>query len=248
MIKAVVIDDIKKNRDAVKIAVSKYCPSIAIIGEASGVNEGVIVINELNPNLIFLDVEMQDGTGFDLLEKFSNPWFKVIFITGYEDYAFKAFKFNAFSYLLKPIDKVEFIAAVAKVEKQIETENLSHQINALVKQQEKTSSDSKKITLRTSDKIVAVTVADIIRCESENSYTTFYLTHEKKLVLSTSLKEFEDKLPHHFFRPHQSHLINLDYFDHYSKSDGGWIVLKDGSKIPLASRKKEEFLMLIENL
>ena len=248
MIKTIVIDDVKKNRDAVKIAANKYCPSILLVGEADNVNSGIMLIQEAKPQLVFLDVEMQDGTGFDVLKEFTHPTFKVIFITGYEDYAFKAFQVNAFKYLLKPIDKNEFIAAVNHLEKQLETENVSQQISSLINQRDLNSAQNKKIVLRTSDRIVSKEIKEIMRCESENAYTTFYFNTSTKLIVSGSLKEFEEKLGDNFFRIHQSHLINLDYFDYYSKTDGGWIIMKDGSKLPLASRKKDDFLKIIQNL
>lgn len=249
MLRAIVIDDIdsirKKNIDIIKT----YCNSIAIIGEANSVESGISLIKQVVPDLVFLDVEMPDGTGFDLLQKIKPIHFKVIFITGYEDFAVRAFRFSAIDYLLKPLVVSELVEAVKKAEESLSKEIIDLKLNTLFSNLERPK-DLQKLVLKTSDKIYSVNIQDIVHCESDKNYTTFYFINAPKLLVSTTLKEYENLLkPFNFFRSHQSHLINMTYFDHFIKSDGGnTIIMKNKSKIPLAIRKKEEFLLLIDSL
>lgn len=249
MLRAIVIDDIdairKKNIDLIKTS----CPNVAIIGQADSVESGVALIKQIMPDLVFLDVEMPDGTGFDLLQKLKPITFKVIFITGYEDFAIRAFRFSAIDYLLKPLDTVELIEAVSKAEQSLQKEVIDLKLNTLFANLERPK-NLQKLILKTAEKIYSVNIQDIVNCESDKNYTTFYFINAPKLVVSTTLKEYETLLkPFNFFRAHQSHLINMLYFDHYIKADGGnTIVMKNKNKVPLAIRKKEEFLALIDLL
>lgn len=249
MLRAIVVDDIdsirKKNIDVIK----SNCPSIAIIGEANSVESGVSLIKQIVPDIVFLDVEMPDGTGFDLLQKLKPIHFKVIFITGYEDFAIRAFRFSAIDYLLKPLDPTDLIEAVSKAEEALNKEAVELKLNTLFSNLERPK-NLQKLVLKTAEKIYSVNIQDIVNCESDKNYTTFYFINSPKLVVSTTLKEYETLLkPFNFFRAHQSHLINMSFFDHFIKSDGGnTIVMKNKNKIPLAIRKKEEFLTLIDNL
>lgn len=249
MLRAIVVDDIdsirKKNIEVIKA----HCPNIAIIGQADSVESGITLIRQIVPDIVFLDVEMPDGTGFDLLQKLKPIQFKVIFITGYEDFAIRAFRFSAIDYLLKPLDPVDLVEAVNKAETSLNKEVLELKLNALFSNLERPAS-LQKLVLKTAEKIYSVNVQDIVNCESDKNYTTFYFVNAPKLVVSTTLKEYETLLkPFNFFRAHQSHLINMLYFDHFIKSDGGnTIVMKNKNKVPLATRKKEEFLALIDTL
>jgi len=249
MLRAVVIDDIdsirKKNIDVIK----SNCPNVAIIGQADSVESGFSLIKQIVPDLVFLDVEMADGTGFDLLQKLKPISFKVIFITGFEDFAIRAFRFSAIDYLLKPLDPTDLIEAVNKAEESLNKEVFELKMNTLFANLERPK-DLQKLVLKTAEKIYSVNIQDIVNCESDKNYTTFYFINAPKLVVSTTLKEYETLLkPFNFFRAHQSHLINMLYFDHYIKTDGGnTIVMKNKQTIPLAIRKKEEFLALIDLL
>lgn len=249
MLRAIVIDDIENIRRKNIAVIRQYCPNIAIIGEADNVESGVALIRQIVPDIVFLDVEMPDGTGFDLLQKLKPINFKVIFITGHEDFAIRAFRFSAIDYLLKPLDPQELIESVKKAEESLNKEVVELKLNTLFSNLERPK-NLQKLILKTAEKIYSVNIQDIIHCESEKNYTTFHFVNAPKLVVSTTLKEYETMLkPFRFFRAHQSHLINLLYFDHYIKSDGGnTIVMKNKNKIPLATRKKEEFLALIDSL
>ena len=249
MLRAVVIDDIEKIRKENIAIIKANCPTVSIIGQAESVDSGIKLIKQLTPDLVFLDVEMADGTGFDLLQKLSPISFKVIFITGYEDFAIRAFRFSAIDYLLKPLDSKELIDAVKKAEDSMSKEVFEMKLHNLFANLERPK-NLQKLVLKTADKIYSVNIQDIINCESDKNYTTFYFINAPKLVVSTNLKEYETLLsPHNFFRTHKSHLINMAYFDHFIKSEGGnTIVMKNKSNIPLSVRKKEEFLVLLDSM
>ncbi|TBX70705.1 response regulator transcription factor [Flavobacterium silvisoli] len=249
MLRAVIVDDIENIRKKNSAIIKAHCPSVSIIGEADSVDSGVRLIRQLSPDLVFLDVEMPDGTGFDLLQKLKPINFKVIFITGYEDFAIKAFRFSAIDYLLKPLDPADLIEAVKKVEESLGKEVFEMKLNNLFTNLERPK-NLQKLVLKTADKIYSVNIQDIVNCESDKNYTTFHFINAPKLIVSTNLKEYETLLtPYNFFRTHQSHLINMSYFDHFIKAEGGnTIVMKNKTVIPLSVRKKEEFLVLLDNL
>lgn len=247
MLKAVIIDDIESIRKKNSTIIKANCPNIVIVGQADSVDSGIKTIKHHSPDIVFLDVEMPDGTGFDLLQKLKPLNFKVIFVTGYEDFAIRAFRFSAIDYLLKPLDPNELIEAVKKAEDSMSKEVFDMKLNNLFTNLERPK-NLQKLILKTADKIYSVNVQDIVNCESDKNYTTFNFINAPKLVVSTNLKEYEILLtPFNFFRTHQSHLINMSYFDHFIKTDGGnTIVMKNKTTIPLSVRKKEEFLQLLD--
>ena len=249
MLRAVVIDDIETIRKNHIAIIKSNCPNISVIGQADSVETGMKLIKQLSPDLVFLDVEMPDGTGFDLLHKLQPLNFKVIFITGYEDFAIRAFRFSAIDYLLKPLDADELVDAVKKAEDSLGKEVFDIKLSNLFTNLDRPK-NLQKLILKTADRIYSVNIQDIVNCESDKNYTTFNFVNAPKLIVSTNLKEYEALLtPHNFFRTHQSHLINMAYFDHFVRSDGGnKIVMKNKQTIPLSVRKKEEFLVLLENL
>jgi two-component system LytT family response regulator len=239
MIRAIIIDDIGEARAVLKSDLENYCPNIEVVGEAEGVVTGAKCINELKPDLVFLDIQMKDGSGFDLLEILPIKNFKLIFTTASDEYALKAFKFSAVDYLLKPIDPDELMEAVNRVEHQ---EKASERISLL----KENLNHPKRIALNTLDKIHIVQVAEIVRCESSVNYTMFYFTDDTKLLVTKTLKEFDQLLSDHdFIRVHQSHLINVKFIKGFTKSDG-YIFLKDGTKIPVSTRKKQVLMDMIQ--
>lgn len=248
MLRTIIIDDIDAIRQKNTAVIKEHCPEVAIIAEAHSVETGVAAIRQYLPDLIFLDVEMADGSGFDLLQQLSPVNFKVIFITAHEAFAVKAFRACAIDFLLKPIDPDDLKEAVRKAAETISKEMLEVQFNTLLANMSRPKG-LQKLILKTAEKVHSVNVQDIIRCESEKNYTTFYLASGEKLLVSTTLKEYETVLaPMGFYRTHQSHLINMLFFDHYLKGDAGTIVMKDKSAVPLAVRKKEEFFSLLDSL
>ncbi|RLD51883.1 MAG: DNA-binding response regulator [Bacteroidetes bacterium] len=247
MFKAAVIDDEANARKNLITIINNYCDDINIVGQAENVKSGQKLILNKKPDIVFLDIEMPDGTGFDLLEKIPKRNFSLIFTTGHNDFALKAFQFNAVDYILKPVDIEDVINAVNKA-KQIQKPELSEKIikQLLISVKEKTN---KKIILKTAETVFIVKVEEIIRCESDRGYTTFFIKDGKKIVISKNLKEYELLLKDfNFFRTHNSHLVNLNYVKQFQKTDGGQLIMKDNSKIPVSVRKKEAVLYKLENL
>lgn len=249
MLRAVVIDDIEAIRKEYIAMIKSTCPNVTVIGQADSVASGVKLVKQLAPDLVFLDVEMPDGTGFDLLQKLKPVNFKVIFITGHEDFAIRAFRFSAIDYLLKPLDPADLADAVKKAEDSLGREAFDMKLNNLFSNLERPK-NLQKLVLKTADRIYSVNIQDVVSCESDKNYTTFNFINAPSLVVSTNLKEYETLLvPHNFFRTHKSHLINMAYFDHFIKTDGGnRIVMKNKQAIPLSVRKKDEFLVLLDSL
>ena len=231
MINALIIDDEKNNRVKIRELIETHCPNLTIAGEADGVGSGLLAIQEHAPELVFLDIRMGDGDAFDLLDQISNVNFKVIFITAYEEYALKAIKFSALDYLLKPVIPEELKAAVAKAEKQI-VKDLNYQLSELSNNLRQVK--NKRIVLKTLDKLHFIPVQEIIRCEAEKNYTTFYITEGRKIVMSGSLRDYEDILAEQgFYRLHKSHIVNLNFVESFEKSDGGTVLLRGISRTML---------------
>lgn len=221
--------------------------NIEFLGMAHNVNEGEELIQSVKPDLVFCDIQLEKSkTGFDLIERFPNPKFQLIFVTAYNEYAIKAFKYNAIDYLLKPVDNEELESAIEKVKKNNKS---GEEIKSLINMVSTPETPPKKLLLKSSEQVRAVNIADIVRLESESNYTSFYLAGGKKILVSKGLKEYSEILEErNFFRAHQSHLINLEYFELYEKQDGGYIIMQDGSSIPVSKRKRNELFELLENL
>ncbi|NPA37179.1 MAG: response regulator transcription factor [Chlorobi bacterium] len=245
--KTLIIDDESNARDALKGMLNYNFPEIEITGEADGVFSGLKAIHDLSPNLVFLDIRMGDGTGIDLLQRLEELNFSLIFLTAYDEYALKAFKYSATDYLLKPIDIDELTEAIEKVKK-----NMLHpgfDVQALIDNLKSDNTNEKKIVLKTSDSIHLIKISSIVRCESSGNYTQFYFDNRKPVIVSKPLKDYEAILPASvFFRSHQSHLININKIDHIKKQDGFQIIMTDGSNVPVSTRKKETLLSLLEQI
>ena len=238
MIRAVIIDDIPEAVSVLKADLENYCVNIEVVGSAGGVVSGAKLVRELKPDLVFLDIQMPDGTGFDLLEILPETNFKLIFTTASDEFAIKAFKFSAVDYLLKPIDPDELMDAVSRVSDQ---ERPAERIDLLKENFRAT----RRIALNTLEKIHIVNVEEIFRCESDINYTMFHFTDATKLLVTKTLKEFDKLLSDNgFIRVHQSHLINTNFIKEFLKSSG-YIVMKDGTKIPVSTRKKQVLMDMI---
>lgn len=253
MIRSVIVDDNIKARTSLKEDLSAYCPGIEILGEAQDVASGIQLINSLKPQLVFLDIDMPDGTGFDLLEKIKAEKqkidFGIIFTTAHDKFALKAIKFSALDYLLKPVVPEELVAAVTKAQGNILDNKTSNvPIDALLNILKKPEKTLKRIVLTTLESAGVYDIDQITRCESEGNYTKFYFSTEKPLLVSRTLKEFEEILyGSGFERVHNSHLINLDYVKTYMKSDGGYLIMKDGANIPISQRKKDQIVSILSS-
>ncbi len=248
MMNVLIIDDEINSIELISNLLTFSEKEIKIIGAANSVEMGYQAIKNTKPDLVFLDVQMQDGTGFDLLNRLEGFSFKVIFITAHEQYAIKAFKYSAIDYLLKPLSPIDFMLALNKVEEKISNEDMRLQLRTLSHNISEPLNQNKKIVLKTLDKIYAVQTSDIIRMESEGSYTTIFLNDGKKVIVSKLIKDFEEMLSENgFIRVHQSHLINVNYLFCYEKSDH-MIIMKDESSVPVSTRKKEHVMKLIQDL
>jgi len=240
--KALLVDDEEDARSTMRSFLRNYCTDIEIIGEANSVEDGFMKIRTLDPDLVFLDIQMEDGTGFDLLEKFRTIDFAVIFTTAFDAFAIKAFRFSAIDYLLKPIDPDELIDAVRKARKKFPQR--AGQIDDLLKYKKGESPD--RITISSTEGLTLVQLDDIIRLESDSNYTHFFLKSGEKITVPKSLKEYEEILPpDRFFRTHQSFIVNLKYVKKYIKEDGGYALMEDGSQVWIARRRKDDFITVL---
>jgi two-component system, LytTR family, response regulator len=247
MKKVLVIDDEKPTRDLIKKMIDSFGFAVQVYTDGESVKSGVEAINNLHPDLVILDIQMPDGNGFDVLNLTKDKNFEVIFITAFQEYAIQAIKFSALDYILKPIDVEELKSSISSalntISKKIDENQLlalQHNINPNAK---------RKLVLKTQESIHIVDIENIIRCEADKNYTFFYLNTGKKILVSKTLKDYDTLLQGlSFFRAQQSHLINLDFVERYDKHDGGFIIMKDGSSVPLSPAKKEFFFQLIESL
>jgi len=240
MIKVVIIDDEEESRNIIYNILTQYCNYVNIAGQADGVNKGKELILSAQPDIVFLDIQMADGTGFDLLEQLPKVEFRVIFVTAYDQYALKAIKYSALDYILKPIDPRQLLDAVNKFKV---LESNFHIMAEQIKTLFGFKSGFEKIALPTSEGLRFVKVDNIIRCESDNNYTNFFLKTGEKILVTKTLKDFEETLSDsNFIRVHQSHLINLAYVERYIKGEGGSVVMSDGSEVEVSRRRKENFL------
>lgn len=242
MIQAILIDDEKNCRDTLAAMLLNYCPQVKILAQCKSVAEGITMIHELKPAVVFLDVEMPHATGFDLLEQVGPIDFEVIFTTAHDHYALKAFKYSALDYLLKPINGDDLVQAISRFEKKNNKNDSSLQLNLLLANLKSLKSNVSKIALPASDGLNLVDIQDITRLEADGNYSNF-ITSKGKHVVSKSLKEYDELLSeNNFLRVHQSHLINLNYVKKYVRGEGGYIVMQDGTTIPVSVRKKHEVL------
>jgi two-component system LytT family response regulator len=242
-LKTIVIDDEPDAVDFISSIVREYCTSLELAGKAHNVLSGVKLIKEVNPDLVFLDVEMPNGTGFDLLTHFPEKNFDVIFITAFNHYAIKAIKFSAVDYILKPINITEFIDAVNRVIQKRQTNTFAGRENFEALLENIRSVHPTRLVIPTSDGREYLNPHDIIRIEADRSYSWFFINGKRKILVSRHLKEFQELLSDRdFFRPHNSHLINLDFVKKYVRLDGGYIEMTDGSQVPISRNRKDLFL------
>jgi two-component system LytT family response regulator len=235
-IRAVIVDDIEDARLLLKQDLKEGFDNVEIVGEADGVVSGAKLIAKTKPDLVFLDIEMPDGDGFDLLEMLSDKNFKTIFITASDAHAIKAFKFSAIDYILKPLDTEELHRAVTKA---IGTIDHKESMSLLQENISKPITQMERIALNTQEKIHVERISNIVRCESDVNYTNIYLSDGSRIMVSKTLKEFDEMLKDYgFIRVHQSHLVNTEYIKAFVKTDGGHLTLSVGKYVPVSSRKK----------
>ncbi len=245
--KAILIDDMPQAIQVLKADIAAVAPEIEIIGTADSVVSGAKLLRKEQPDILFLDIQLGDGTGFDILEIIADINLKIIFTTASDEYALRAFKFAAVDYLLKPIGLEALEAAIRRVKTQLGTsvENLEVLTDTFRKPNELPS----RMCLHTQEKIEVVDIDNIVRCESSDNYTMFYFDQGKKLMVTRTLKTFENQLEQHrFFRSHQSHLVNLKFVQSFVRTEGGYLLMKNGEQIPVSVRKRTALMERLEEL
>jgi two-component system LytT family response regulator len=247
--KILLIDNEPEIRTVLKEMVEAWSKGMHPIEEADGVASGVEKINNFNPDIVFLDVEMNDGTGFDLLNKLEKPSFQLIFTTAHNQYAIQAFKFSAIDYLLKPVDPVDLNIALQKALENISSNTLQNQLTVLMQQVGSKNEIDKQIVLKDIDKTYFIKMNDILYCEAEGSYTKFYLSNAEPIFVSRNLRSYEELLaPAGFIRTHHSCLVNPSKIKVYDrKTDSGTLILEGGYTIPVSQRKKDFVIQFLEN-
>ncbi len=243
MIRTVVVDDEIDSIQVLERLLEKACPNIEIIGKADGVESALQLIKLSRPDLVFLDIEMTQGNAFDLLNQLRPFSFQVIFVTAFDNYAIRAFKYSAVDYLLKPVDADDLRKAVERVAARFTEKNVVDQMKVLLENVGTLQLAQQKMAVPTMTGLNFVAVRDIIRLEAKGSYTTIYFSNKEQILTTRNIRDYEDLLPDAiFYRVHNSHIINLQKILKYQKGRGGYITMEDGSSIEVATRRREEFL------
>lgn len=246
MIKAIIVDDETNCCEILATLLELYCPQVNVIAVCDSGPTALTAIIELNPDIVFLDIEMPQMNGFELLEKLQSVNFKLIFTTSYDQYAIKAIRFSALDYLLKPIDREELQNAVKKAMQELDRP-MPQQFEVLMQKLQKTGNGNQKIALPTMEGLLLIAIDSIISCASERNYTILYLKEKQKLVISRPLKEMEELLEDHsFLRVHNSYLVNLKEISKYIRGEGGYLIMNDGSSVDVSRSKKEILLSKLQ--
>lgn len=246
VIKSILIDDEQKSRKNLRILLQEYCPGVEVVGEAASPAEALKLIRQLQPDLLFLDIEMGTESGFDLLRSLNGAQtFEVIFVTAFDKYGIQAVKACAIDYLLKPINILELTSAVDKARQHIGPKKENLRLRELISNLDR-GEDEQRIAVAMAEKIEFIQINKIIRLQAEGNYTHIYLDDGKKYMVSKTLKDYDDLLErYNFLRTHQSHLVNFKKIASYVKTEGGFIVMSDGSQVPVSRMKKDEILKKI---
>lgn len=247
MIKVLTVDDEPKNLRILKELLTGYCPETLLVGEAGNMETAIRLINELQPDLVLLDIEMPHGNAFDLLDRIMPVGFEIVFVTAFDSYSLKAFKYSALDYLLKPVSIDELKNAVAKATQRKDLKNFNLQLSHLMQGLKTGDQGLQKIAIPSHNgNLEFITVESILYCEASGSYTFVYTTEGHRFVSSKSIKEYEEILPGQiFFRAHHSYIINLNRIKKYHKGRGGEVEMENGAVLEIATRRKEEFMKRI---
>lgn len=239
MINAIIIDDEKDAVKGLSLLLKTYCADVTLVATANSVTEGVKAIKANDPDIVFLDVEMPGGSGFDILKNFPEKNFKTIFVSAFNRYAIKAIKFSALDYLMKPVDPEELCAAVDKA-RNSSARNEKDQLDVLF--QNLSSGKMQKLAVPIKDGLQYVGLSQIIRIEGAGSYCVFHLEEGKKMMASQNLGIYQELLgKHNFYRTHQSHIVNVEHVHQFLRTEGGTVIMSDKSRVPLSRRNKDEF-------
>jgi two-component system LytT family response regulator len=245
--KLLLIDNETNVRRGLRDLILNVSAGVPVIEEADGVESGLRKIKSFSPDVIFLDIEMDDGTGFDLLNRVTHPFFQLIFTTAHDQYAVQAFKFSAIDYLLKPVDPEELSKSLERAASHIRNNDLSNQLHVLMQQLTHKNDHERKIVLKDIDSTYFIRVNDILFCQAEGTYTKFHISNSDPILVSKNLKEYENLLePLGFLRTHHSYLANPDKIKMYDKTDGGSLILEGDLRIPVSQRKRDFVLGILE--
>jgi two-component system, LytTR family, response regulator len=247
--KVLVVDDEKRTLEGIVNVIQMYCPEVKEVFTANGVQTAVAKLNEARPDLVLLDIQLKDGTGFDVVKYLQPLGIPVIFITAYEEFAIKAFNVAALHYMLKPIDPYELSAVMKRAFLQVQKNLIDQRLSMLLDQNAQRQQEVSRIVLKTSDAIHVVEVEHIVYCEADKNYTTFFLQDGRKILVSKNMGEYETLLPTaDFLRIHQSFLLNMKYISRFDKSDGGHVVTATGAQLPVSTRKRDVLMTYLNNI
>lgn len=242
-INAVIIDDERSNREFISVILADFCPEVKVIGEADGVASGLDLLKQTDPDILFLDIKMPDGDGFQLLEKLENPKFQLVFITAYDKYAIRSFKYSAVDYLLKPIDPDDMVRAVSRAKDRLAKGGTDINLRMLMENLRVQDTSPRKIIVPDQNGFVVIRQDEIIRIEADGNYSTIKLSSGGDVVASKPIKYFEEMLEDNdFVRIHNSHLVNVNHIVKYIKGRGGIAITSDGAELEVSRRKKDDFL------
>lgn len=248
-INALIIDDERSNREFLAVVLADFCPQVNVVGEAEDVQSGIEMIRKHDPELVFLDIQMPNGTGFDLLEQFVPPRFQVIFVTAYDKYAIRSFKHSAVDYLLKPIDPEDLVKAVERAQQRTMQQEMTQNLQNLAHNLRNNDPSNRKLIVKDRQGLVVIRLDDVVRCEADGNYSVFRLTDGSKVTAAKPIKHFEEILEEKLFaRIHNSHLVNLNHIVKYIKGRGGIVITSDGAELEVSRSKRDEFLRRLEAL
>ncbi|MFT6334721.1 MAG: two-component system LytT family response regulator [Saprospiraceae bacterium] len=244
MVRVVIIENEVDAQSLLSSIIQEYCPSLELVGMAKNINDGLSLIENTRPDLVFIDIEIDGGTSFQLLDKLVHMSFKIIFTTAYDQHALKAFKYGAVDYLLKPYSPQDVLKSVERVRRTLYDQAIFNRLDFLIKNNK--PEHNKKMSIPTSEGVSVISVNDIVKVEADRSYCFICLSDGERMLVSKPLKEIEENLPSKmFFRVHTTHLINMEYIKKYVKEDGGYVIMNDGSSVPIARRRKQHFLEML---
>ena len=246
---AIIIDDDPNVTATLQSLLKAYCPEVNLLATASSVIQARQVLNSHPTDLIFLDIELGDDSGLDLIREWENPPFQVIFITAHEQYAIAALRLSALDFLLKPIDQIELQEAVRKAKDGKQRITQEMKLSSLLNNMQSLSKQAQKLVIKDSESIHIVTINDLIHCRAQGSYTELFLKEGRQMLSSRNLKYYEELLTEYdFYRPHHSHLVNLQHVIRFERKDGGWLLLHDQLSVPVAQRKRDALLRRLDSL
>jgi two-component system LytT family response regulator len=243
LIRTVLIDDELKSNRILQTLLEKYCPQVRVIGTAEGVDTAIVLIRDVQPELVFMDIEMTHGNAFDLLNQLQPVNFHLIFVTAFDNHAVRAFKYNAIDYLLKPVSIRELCAAVEKISGKVVATDLLGRVKSMMDTMRGMDASERRMAIPTQNGLSFIPIGEIIRLEARGGYTLIHLVDRTKITSTSAIKEYEELLPETvFFRVHASHIINLNKIKSYQKGRGGYVTMDDSSEIEVANRRRDEFM------